>query len=167
MANNQKKGGCQKAARESDRRIVCARQRVIRWVQVPLSPGLGDSYPNLGAMPQGLVQCTRGQSVCRETEFEGLAEKYQAVTNGATQIVNWSAKDGIRSSLHYGDEGASSSPIVPRCLRAAWYGRWRRDPWRSRNVWNESTFFFSDEWLNKVEVVVLCLLPHRDAQQFQ
>ena len=29
---------------------------------------------------------------------------------GATPKTNWSAKDGARSSLHYGDEGASIHP---------------------------------------------------------
>src|ERR1700760_3305004 len=41
--------------------------------------------------------------------------------------MNRSAKDGIRSSPHYGGEGATHSPIVPRCLLTARYGRFMRD----------------------------------------
>ena len=33
------------------------------------------------------------------------------------------AKDGARSSPHYGGEGVSHTPIAPRCLLAARYGR--------------------------------------------
>ena len=49
-------------------------------------------------------------------------------------MMNRSAKDGARSSLHYGDEGAIHSPIVPRCLRAARYGRFMCDPRRTCRV---------------------------------
>src|ERR1700720_1497521 len=41
--------------------------------------------------------------------------------------MNRSAKDGIRSSPHYWGEGVTHSPIVPRCLLAARYGRFMRD----------------------------------------
>ena len=44
--------------------------------------------------------------------------------------MNRSAKDGIRSSPHYGGEGVTHSPIVPRCLLTARYGRFMRDPRR-------------------------------------
>src|ERR1022692_1589080 len=49
---------------------------------------------------------------------------------GATPRMNRSAKDGARSSPHYGGEGVSHSPIVPRCLLTARYGRFTRDPRR-------------------------------------
>jgi hypothetical protein len=48
--------------------------------------------------------------------------------------MNRSAKDGARSSLHYGGEGVTHPPIVPRCVRAARYGRCERDPRRTRRV---------------------------------
>ena len=48
--------------------------------------------------------------------------------------MNRSAKDGTRSSLHYGGEGATHPPIEPRCVRAARYGRFERDPRRTRRV---------------------------------
>ena len=54
-------------------------------------------------MPQGSVNITEGQGVHREVKSEGLAEKYQAVTEN----VNRSAKDEERSSLHYGGEGVT------------------------------------------------------------
>ena len=44
--------------------------------------------------------------------------------------MNRSAKDGARSSPHYGGEGVTHSPIVPRCLLTARYGRFMRDPRR-------------------------------------
>jgi hypothetical protein len=49
-------------------------------------------------------------------------------------MMNRSAKDGARSSLHYGGEGATHPPIVPRCVRAARYRRFERDPRRTRRV---------------------------------
>ena len=48
--------------------------------------------------------------------------------------MNRSAKDGTRSSLHYGGEGITHPPIEPRCVRAARYGRYERDPRRTRRV---------------------------------
>ena len=44
--------------------------------------------------------------------------------------MNRSAKDGARSSPHNGDEGVTHSPIAPRCLLAARYGRFMCDPRR-------------------------------------
>jgi hypothetical protein len=43
-------------------------------------------------------------------ESEGHAEKYRAVIEGATPKMNRSAKDGARSSLHYGGEGVFIHP---------------------------------------------------------
>lgn len=48
--------------------------------------------------------------------------------------MNRSAKDGIRSSPHYGGEGVTHSPIVPRCLLTARYGRFMRDLRRPAGV---------------------------------
>jgi len=76
----------------------------VRWVEVPLSPGLGGSYPNPGVTPRGLGK-PGGQGVHREVESEGLEEEYQAVIDGGCAAMNRSAKDGTRSSLHYGGEG--------------------------------------------------------------
>ena len=53
---------------------------------------------------------TGGQGVHREVESEGLAEKYRAVIEGATPLMNRSAKDGARSSWHYGSEGVLTHP---------------------------------------------------------
>ena len=38
-------------------------------------------------------------------ESEGFEEKHRAVIEGVTLQMNRSAKDGARSSLHYGGEG--------------------------------------------------------------
>jgi hypothetical protein len=71
--------------------------------------------------------CFGGQGVRREVGSEGYAEKYRAVIDWGRPRMNRSAKDGIRSSPHYGGEGVTHSPIVPRCLLTARYGRFMRD----------------------------------------
>lgn len=43
-------------------------------------------------------------------ESEGHEEKYRAAIKGATPSMNRSAKDGARSSLHYGGEGVLTHP---------------------------------------------------------
>src|SRR5271169_5984624 len=53
---------------------------------------------------------------------------------GATPKMNRSAKGGVRSSLHYGDEGVLIHPIAPRCLRTARYGRTACDLRRTGRV---------------------------------
>jgi hypothetical protein len=50
------------------------------------------------------------QGVHREVGSEGHEEKYRAVIEGATPLMNRSAKDGARSSLHYGGEGVLTHP---------------------------------------------------------
>src|ERR1700736_2071000 len=67
-------------------------------------------------------------------ESEGFEEKYRAVIDWGIPLMNRSAKDGIRSSPHYGGEGVTHSPIAPRCLLAARYGRFVRDPRRPVGV---------------------------------
>ena len=54
-------------------------------------------------------KATGGQGVHREVESEGLEEKYRAVIEGQP-MMNRSAKDGARSSRHYGDEGVLTHP---------------------------------------------------------
>ena len=51
-----------------------------------------------------------GQGVHREVESERHEEKYRAVIEGAIPEMNWSAKGGARSSLHYGGEGVLIHP---------------------------------------------------------
>ena len=75
-----------------------------------------------------------GQGVRSDLESEGFEEKYRAVINRGHPKMNRSAKDGARSSPHYGDEGITHSPIAPRCLLAARYGRFMRDPRRPVGV---------------------------------
>ena len=54
--------------------------------------------------------------------------------------MNWSAKGGTRSSLQYRGEGVTHSPVAPRCLRTARYGRTMRDLRRTGGVsgWHRS-----------------------------
>src|SRR5262245_45197464 len=75
-----------------------------------------------------------GQGVRREAESEGHEEKYRAVVDGGHPVTNRSAKGGARSSPHYGGEGVTHPPTVPRCLRAARYRRPGRDPRRTRTA---------------------------------
>jgi hypothetical protein len=75
-----------------------------------------------------------GQGVRSDPESEGFEEKYRAVIEWGKPLMNRSAKDGVRSSPHYGGEGATHSPIVPRCLLTARYGRFMRDPRRPVGV---------------------------------
>ena len=51
-----------------------------------------------------------GQGVHREVESEGHEEKYRAAIDGGDPVMNRSAKGGVRSSLHYGDEGVLIHP---------------------------------------------------------
>jgi hypothetical protein len=75
-----------------------------------------------------------GQGVRSDPKSEGFEEKYRAVIEKGETLMNRSAKDGIRSSPHYGGEGVTHSPIVPRCLLTARYGRFMRDPRRPGGV---------------------------------
>src|SRR3979411_1174495 len=75
--------------------------------------------------PAGLL--AGGQGVRSDPESEGFEEKYRTVIEWERPLMNRSAKDGIRSSPHYGGEGVTHSPIAPRCLLAARYGRFMRD----------------------------------------
>ena len=75
-----------------------------------------------------------GQGVRSDPESEGFEEKYRAVIDWGRPRMNRSAKDGARSSPHYGGEGVTHSPIVPRCLLTARYGRFMRDPRRPAGV---------------------------------
>ena len=61
---------------------------------------------------------------------KGMRRSIGLQSMGATPKTNRSAKDGARSSPHYGGEGVSHSPIAPRCLLAARYGRFTCDPRR-------------------------------------
>jgi len=65
---------------------------------------------------------------------KGLRRSIGLQSMGATPTMNRSAKDGARSSPHCWDEGATHSPIAPRCLLAARYGRFMCDPRRPATV---------------------------------
>jgi hypothetical protein len=53
-----------------------------------------------------------GQGVRSDPESEGFEEKYRAVIEWGRPLMNGSAKDGIRSSPHYG------AKALLRCLLA-------------------------------------------------
>lgn len=52
-----------------------------------------------------------GQGVHREVKSEGFEEKYRAVIKRRNPAMNRSAKNGERSSLHYGGEGVLIHPL--------------------------------------------------------
>jgi hypothetical protein len=61
-----------------------------------------------------------GQGVHREVGSERHEEKYRAVIEGATPLMNRSAKGGARSSPHYGGEGVLIHP--PYQGVCGWHG---------------------------------------------
>ena len=65
---------------------------------------------------------------------KGLRRSSGPESTGAIPMMNRSAKEGARSSRHYGDEGVIHSPLEPRCVRPARSGRARRDPRRSHRM---------------------------------
>ncbi|AUS96081.1 hypothetical protein CDQ84_18445 [Clostridium thermosuccinogenes] len=116
--------------RESDSSILCVHgSAAARRVKVPLDFGLGSSYPNLGVMSQGLAEA-RGQGVHCEMESEGFEEKYQAVINGSDSTDEPVGQRRGKVEPALWRRRRSNSPVAPRCLRTAWYGRKLRDPWR-------------------------------------
>jgi len=65
---------------------------------------------------------------------KGLRRSSGPESMGAIPTMNRSAKEGARSSRHYGDEGVFHPPLEPRCVRPARSGRTRRDPRRSHRM---------------------------------
>jgi hypothetical protein len=65
-------------------------------------------------------KATGGQGVHREVESERHEEQYRAVIEGATALMNRSAKGGARSSPHYGGEGVLIHP--PYQGVCGWHG---------------------------------------------
>src|SRR5215510_7644505 len=59
---------------------------------------------------------------------KGLRRSSGPESMGAIPTMNRSAKEGARSSRHYGDEGVFHPPLGPRCVRPARSGRTCRDP---------------------------------------
>src|ERR1700740_3180150 len=72
--------------------------------------------------PGGQKDHKGGQGVYREVESERHEEKDRAVIKEATPDEPVGQR-WARSSPHYGDEGATHSPIATRCMRAARSGR--------------------------------------------
>jgi hypothetical protein len=68
-----------------------------------LDTAKADLQPPSGGFPGG-------QGVHREMESERHEEKCRAVIEGATPLMNRSAKGGARSSPHYGGEGVLIHP---------------------------------------------------------
>jgi ribosomal protein L32 len=79
------------------------------------------------SFPEGRVSIVRWNP-------KGMRRSSGPQSRGAIPTMNRSAKEGARSSRHYGDEGATHPPLGPRCVRTARSGRARRDPRRSHQM---------------------------------
>ena len=81
----------------------------VRWVEVPLSLGLGDSYPNPGVTTRGPGR-PGGQGVRREVESEGHEENYQAVIDEGCLNDEPVGQRRGKVEPHYGGEGVLIHP---------------------------------------------------------
>ncbi|MFK7854913.1 MAG: hypothetical protein AB8B79_12400 [Granulosicoccus sp.] len=97
---------------KSDEAVVCARQRVSQEGSSPSGARIGGAVSKSGgnASLAKVMFYFGGQGVHREVGSEGFEEKHRAVIEEATPLMNRSAKDGARSSPHYGDEGVLIHP---------------------------------------------------------
>ena len=105
---------------------MCAGQYSVREglspSEVLMRDNISENWCKRLVGPGGQRDHKGGQGVYREVESGRHEEKDRAVIKGQLPM-NRSAKDGARSSPHYGDEGATHSPIATRCMRAARSGR--------------------------------------------
>src|SRR6516162_9790721 len=76
------------------------------------------------------VQAGGGQGVRSDPESEESEEKYRAVINGGDPDDEQVGQRWGKVEPAHGGEGVTHSPIVPRCLLTARYGRFMRDPRR-------------------------------------
>src|SRR5216684_5205453 len=88
-----------------------------------------------GSVPLALAAIAReGRVSTVRWNPKGMRRSSGLQSMGAIPTMNRSAKEGARSSRHYGDEGVIHSPLVPRCVRPARSGRTYRDPRRSHRM---------------------------------
>ena len=120
----------------SEGRTVCAGQRraQVGWSPTgarkegAISEGEGNvSLASVQVAGEGRVSTARWNP-------KGMRRSSGPQSMGAIPTMNRSAKEGARSSRHYGDEGVIHPPLGPRCVRAARSGRARRDPRRSHRM---------------------------------
>ena len=93
-----------------------------------------------GRPEAAIQQYSGGQGVHREMESEGLEEKYRAVINGGYPDDEPVGQRWGKVEPALWRRRRSHSPTVPRCLRAARYGRTARDLRRTGRVsgWHQS-----------------------------
>src|SRR5208337_783991 len=87
-------------------------------------PDTGQGGPGAGCSSPG------GQGVRSDLESEGHEEKYRAVVNGGDPEDEQVGQRWGKVEPALWGEGVSHSPIAPRCLLAARYGRFTCDPRR-------------------------------------
>jgi hypothetical protein len=87
----------------------------------------------------GGKRTTGGQGVHREVKSEGHAEKYRAVIEGESQDEPVGQRRE-QVELALGRRRRSHSPVEPRCVRTARYGRTMCDPGRPHpvSVWRQN-----------------------------
>ena len=91
-----------------------------------------------GVTPGGLAGFSGGTGISdpisREAESERLAEKYRAAIEGSHPHDEPVGQRWGKVEPALWGRRRSHSPTVTRCLRAARYGRSRRDPRRTRPI---------------------------------
>jgi hypothetical protein len=75
-----------------------------------------------------LLQYSGRQGVHCEVESEGFEEKYRAVIEGSHPVDELVGQRWGKVESALRRRRRSHSPIAPRCLQAARYGRLMRDP---------------------------------------
>jgi len=123
-------------------RVIAELRRSVRWAAHE-SGGLKSlRRPDEGRRIQmaGVIPCwpvtkgTGGQGVRSDPESEGFEEKYRAVINGGYPDDEQVGQRWGKVEPALWGQRRSHSPIAPRCLLAARYGRFMRDPRRPARV---------------------------------
>jgi hypothetical protein len=130
------------AARLVDPDAEVRKGRSVRWaahesggLKSLRRPDEGRRIQRAGVMPRWPVtKGTGGQGVRSDPESEGLEEKYRAVINGGYPEDEQVGQRWGKVEPALWGQRRSHSPIVPRCLLTARYGRFMSDPRRPARV---------------------------------
>jgi len=105
---------------------------VLREVKVLLALGWRAPYPKAGVMPRWPQCAWLGRAGCPPRGgIRRACGEAPGRNRWGDPTMNRSAKEGVWSSRHSGDEGVIHPPLGPRCVRAARCGRACGDPGRS------------------------------------
>ena len=124
-----------RAQRESEGVVVCAGQQRAQVGWSPTGARMGSAISKSGSSASlASMRIGEGRVSTVRWNPKGLRRSFGPESMGAIPTMNRSAKEGARSSRHYGDEGVFHPPLEPRCVRPARSGRTRRDPRRSHRM---------------------------------